>query len=307
MANEVQEIFELKKKLYLLMAWARQANLPRLTSERSVADVAHIAHGTLVTNLNTERMAVDNQAKLAKAFGFSLDWHEWRDTAATPSTKRADTADAFIARFRTHRAKPACLTIEPDVTTPQIDHQFADFKFLLPGSFEASPRTSRIPLALQVHFGRRGWSFFLEDKLDALTVGLKQVDLELFFDRKAAAIKLRPVHCRNEGEGNFKGKPEGLRSGWLFTVTRRGSRWLTGTIRRNDHCACVCSGFLPGDKIHAIMSATISDCVEKVSGETFDNISEGKRNFINHLLKLAALNGTRATLGTQVLTVVDQP
>jgi hypothetical protein len=50
----------------------------------------------------------------------------------------------------------------------------------------------------------------------------------------------------------------------------------------------------------------VNDCFVRVAGEPFEGASQAKIRFIEHLSKLAVLNGTEAVLVEQTLTVVDK-
>lgn len=77
-----------------------------------------------------------------------------------------------------------------------------------------------------------------------------------------------------------------------------------GRRQRNDGCDALCRSFQRGDKICARMTARVSDCV-RIVGDHFDGISKFKKAFLDHLEKLAVLNGTEAVLCEQTLTVVE--
>lgn len=312
MAREVNPVFELRPKLGGMMNWARQASRPELSSIRAIERKTGIPRTTLTNNIDDSTMSSANETTLGREFGFLPSWPEWRDPKGlTLGARRRDTANAFIKRFLAHKSEAECLTIEPELTADHVDPRFADFNFALTGSFELSPDNREIPLALSVFFERRGWSFSLEGTPDALTVGLKEVDLYLIPDRKnktrkTARIRTFPVSCRDDTEGNFEGTPEGLQPWWVFTVAKNNELWLAGRILRNDMQACGCSGFEPGDKIDALMTARVDTCFAKVTGETFETMSEEKKAFLRHLGKVSLLNGTEATLCKQVLVVVER-
>jgi hypothetical protein len=81
---------------------------------------------------------------------------------------------------------------------------------------------------------------------------------------------------------------------------------LAGTRRRNDGKDCLCRNFVAGDELRAVMTARVSDCFVSVSGQPFDDASEAKRRFIDHLAKLSALGGAEAILGEQAVKVVEK-
>jgi formylglycine-generating enzyme required for sulfatase activity len=99
----VQTIFELRLKMNGLMDWAKNAGRSDLSSLRALDEKAHVIHySTLQSNIHAERMSIGNQKALAKAFGFKVDWREWRDPDARRTTaahKRRDRAEAFLERF----------------------------------------------------------------------------------------------------------------------------------------------------------------------------------------------------------------
>lgn len=305
-----QYVFEAKSKFAGLIEWAKRTNVGKLTSERSVARTIKTSYGTLSSALKSGMLNIALQNAIAEAFGFSPDWPEWRDPKAhrlSPATQRRDTTPAFSSRFNAHKEKPECLTAISELTIANFDHRFADFDFGAIEPPDSTIGTNQIPLALSISFGRRGLSFFLEDSADTVTVGLKEVELQLFFDRKTARVQASSVSCRGQDDGNFAGNVEGLRPWWVFTVTKRNAPWLAGRFARNDVRACICSGFEHGDKLRAHMTVRVNTCVSELKGTTFEAMSEDKKKFMRHLFKLTALNGVEATLCTQVLTVVRQP
>ena len=99
----VQAIFELRLKISGLMDWAKNAGRSDLSSLRALDERANvIRYSTLQSNIHAERMSIGNQKALAKAFGFKVDWREWRDPEALGTTaahKRMDHAEAFLQRF----------------------------------------------------------------------------------------------------------------------------------------------------------------------------------------------------------------
>jgi len=99
----VQAIFELRLKISGLMDWAKNAGRYDLSSLRALDERANvIRYSTLQSNIHAERMSIGNQKALAKAFGFGVDWREWRDPDALRTTavhKRKDHAEAFLERF----------------------------------------------------------------------------------------------------------------------------------------------------------------------------------------------------------------
>lgn len=301
--DDVQPIFELRSKIVGLMKWAQAAGRTRLSTLRGLDEQAHvIRYSTLQSSMERESISFRNQKALAKAFGFSVNWREWRDpdTGVRPTgSERTDSAKAFLKRFEAQKLSGARLTIEAGTIRTNIDRRFADFSLGLPGSFE-SAENKGVPLLLALSFDRRGWPVFPD-----LTVGLKQVDLQLSYERSGASIDTVAITCDRSGEGNFEASAEGLSPWWIISVANGGSDCLSGRRRRNDGEDCICNGFRAGDQIRALMTARVSDCFVKVSGQPFEDSSEPKIQFIEHLLKLAALKGAEAILGEQVLTVIE--
>ena len=140
-------------------------------------------------------------------------------------------------------------------------------------------------------------------------MGLTGADLQLFHpDRKGARIIASEITCHgDDAEGNFQGKVEGLAPWWILNVAASESERLMGRRLRNDGKDCVCQGFRTGDEIRAVMTARVNDCFVIVAGETFQDLSQAKLRFIEHLIKLDVLKGTEAVLGEQVLKVVEKP
>jgi hypothetical protein len=302
--DHVQEVFELRSKIKGLTNWARSAGMTDQSTLRALDKKSHvICYSTLQSDMNADRMSVGHQAALAKAFGFRIDWREWRnpdDAGKEAADKRADTAKAFLERFTAHRSSRTRLTIEIGPTKAHVDRRFAEFAFALSGSFEPSIEADGIPLVLSLSFDRRGWPVFYD-----LTVGLKEVDVQLFHTRKPESIEAFALICNDKSEGNFQGNVDGHSPYWIINVAYGDDACLTGTRRRNEGQDCICHGFQVGDEILALMTARVSDCFVRVSGQPFDDASEAKKQFIEHLAKLAALKGAEAKLAEQVLTVVS--
>jgi hypothetical protein len=309
MARAIQPIFELGQKIRRLISWAiEETAAPR--SEHAIAKAIGAHWSTFKSNLTAEKMSVDNQKKLAAVFGFELDWPEWRDPSVARATlreHRRDTAEAFLQRFLQHKSKGTCLTIEAGLTAKHIDRRFADFSLGVAGSFTPSSDSDEIPLVLKLTFDQSGWPVLFEETNDVLTLGLTEVDLQLFSDRPTAKIVALPISCQSRTEGNFQGKISGFPSWWRITVAAGDIPTLVGRRIPNDGRDCTCQGFQVGDKIRAVMSARVDKCFVSLAGEPFEGISDARTRFIKHLVKLNALAGAEAVLGEQFLTVVEHP
>ena len=244
-----------------------------------------------------------SQEAVGQAFGFGVDWPEWRDSAAghnKPDGRRRDTAAAFIQHFLAQKSSGGRLTVDAGMTEVRVSRRFANFDLSLPGSFVPSSSQSGIPLVLSLSFDPKGWPALVE-----LTVWLSEVDLQLIPPRAGTSIGLSEVTCRDSSEGNFSAEVLGLPQYWRIRVADGGKK-LSGTRRRNDGGDCVCTGFRAGDQINAIMTARISDCFVTIDGVPLDDASEQKKRFVEHLSKLSALGGSaEATLAEQALTVVE--
>jgi hypothetical protein len=309
MAKDVQLLFELSKKLRRLQDWAAQSDICSLRSEHEISKSTDIPRSTLKSNLNQGRMSVANQQKLAELFGFSIDWPEWRDQDASrdaAASKRRDTAGAFNERFLRRKSQAARLTIEAGPTRKHIDRRFADFSLSVAGSFSPSPAIEQIPLMLSLSFDRRGWPVLFEETNDVITVGLTEVDLQLFADRSTARISALPIECHGTSEGNFEGRVDGFPHWWTIRMAEQGALSLAGSRLRNDGQDCICEGFQAGDTIRAVMTARVDKCFVRLTGEPFEHTSEARIRFIKHLTKLHVLNDAEAMLGEQLLTVIDK-
>jgi len=227
---------------------------------------------------------------------------------ATAADRRRDGAKAFLYRFIARRLSGMCLTIEAAPTTPRVDYRVADYSFAVAGSFEPSPQATGIPLVLSLSFDERGWSLVYD-----LTVRLTGVDLQFFPVRNGdpigdtgVSVKLSELTCRLDAEGNFRGMVRGLQERPWWIISNPDGGCISGMRRRNDGQDCICEGFRAGDEIRTKMTARVSDCFVSVSGQPFDDASEAKRKFIEHLSALEVLNGAEATLGEQILKVVEK-
>jgi len=311
----VQDIFELDLKINRLMAWAKNVGKKELGSRRALARTLVIPYSTLSSAMKSRRMSVGNQKALEVAFGFQVEWPEWRDSDAMRApNRRRDHAQAFIDKFLAFISRPPsgmCLTIEAAPTTPRVDYRVADHSFAVAGSFEPSPQTAGIPLVLSLSFDERGWSLGYD--LTVLTVGLREVDIQFFpirdggaMKEKNASIKLSELTCHIDAEGNFRGIVRGLQERPWWIISNPDGGCISGMRRRNDGQDCICEGFRADDEIRTKMTARVSDCFVSVSGQPFDDASEAKRKFIEHLSALEVLNGAEATLGEQILKVVEK-
>jgi hypothetical protein len=54
------------------------------------------------------------------------------------------------------------------------------------------------------------------------------------------------------------------------------------------------------------MKARVDHCVVDMDGSPFADESEAKQAFIDHLIRLTALQGAEAVLGTQILKVTEE-
>jgi hypothetical protein len=145
-----------------------------------------------------------------------------------------------------------------------------------------------------------------------LTVALREVDLQLFCTRDGAEFEILALTCNGEAEGNFHGDVKGTGKGtgkgnayWTIGVADPACNFIAGTRRRNDGQDCICKGFHDGDEIRALMTARKIQRFGTVAGKSLETCSPIKKRFIEHLTKLAVLNGAEATLAEQVLTVVQ--
>jgi hypothetical protein len=309
--DNVQDIFQLDLKINGLMEWAKTVGKKELGSRRALERAKVMPYSTLCSAMKSQRMSVSNQQKLATAFGFQIEWPEWRDPdamRATAADRRRDGAKAFLDRFIARPPSDTCLTIDAAPTTPRVDYRVADYSFAVAGSFEPSPQAAGIPLVLSLSFDERGWSLVYD-----LTVRLTGVDLQIFPTRNGdpirdtgVSVKLSELTCHIDAEGNFRGIVRGLQERPWWIISNPDGGCISGMRRRNDGRDCIVEGFRAGDEIRTKMTARVSDCFVSVSGQPFDDASEVKRKFIEHLSALEVLKGAEATLGEQILKVVEK-
>jgi hypothetical protein len=198
------------------------------------------------------------------------------------------------------------LTVEASPTCKHIDRRLADFSFAVSASHDAAKAENSIPLTLGLSFDRRGWQVLLQEMPGVLTVGIKQADLQLFYERQSAKIEVFPLAHAGGGDGNFRGDVDGL-SPWLVISIAAGDLpWLAGERPSNGGRDCICHGFHAGDIIRAVMTARASDCVVRIEGTVFDELSAAKILLIKHLAKLCILQNAEAMLCEQILTVVNR-
>jgi hypothetical protein len=301
----VQLVYQLREKILKLIEWAKN-NGSELNSMRAIERATGIDRTTLISNMESYRMSQANQKLLAKAYGFEVEWPEWRDPNETKRSGRRDTADAFFARFIAEKASSGPLTIETGPTLKHIDTRFANFRFTVPASFQPEKATDAVPMSVALSFDRRGWSVLLEEGRSILNIGLKQADLQLFHDRTSAKIEVCPLSHGNGMEGNFRGDVEGLSAWWVINVAAGDPLWLAGKRESSDSQDCLCHGFRVGDRIQAVMTARVSDCFVSVKGDLLEDLCEEKVLFIKQLVKLSVLKDAEAVLCEQTLTVVNK-
>jgi hypothetical protein len=294
-AVNVHSIAELASKINGLMKWARESGRDDLSTFRGLERRTGVPYSTLQSSLRNGRISSTNENVIAKAYGFRVEWHEWRDTA-----------EIFLEKFRTTRAERCSLTIEARQTTSYLDRQTADFAFGVAGSFDARSEESGIRLVISLSFDQRGWPVFHD-----LTVGLKEVDLQLFCNRDGTEFELLAITCNSESEGNFRSEVMGTGKGhayWTINVAEStNSNFLAGARRRNDGQDCICKGFTEGDEIRAVMTARKIQCFGTIAGKSLDTCSQIKKRFIDYLTKREVLKENEATLCEQILMVVEKP
>jgi hypothetical protein len=292
--DDVQTINGLRSKIDGLIGWAREVGRPKLTTIRGLAQECGIEYSTLYSSLGSNRISSVNQGLIAKAFGFQLEWPEWREEA-----------EVFLTKFRSVRLSGERLTVEARLTKTHLDRRMADFAFAVAGSIDEGSESKEICLVAFLSFDNRGWPVFPD-----LTVALKEVDIQLFGVRDGAEFEVFPLVCNGEPEGNFCSDVMGTGKGhayWTIKVADPTNKFISGVRRRNSGRDCVCKGFVVGDEIKALMSARKIECFGTVAGKSIENSTNIKKRFIEHLVKLSVLNGAEATLAEQTLTVVHKP
>ncbi|NEV77626.1 hypothetical protein DYI24_11290 [Rhodopseudomonas sp. BR0C11] len=302
MARDTTRIYELPEKIRKLTDWAGNCGITELASINSLARKIDVPESTLKHAISN-RISFELQRRISEAFGFSIEWTEWLDRQAG-SVARRDSAESFFDRFQKWKSAHAKITIVSDGTTTKIDRRFADFSFAVPGSFDPIDDEAEIPLILSIAFDRRGYPVWVEEASETLIVGLREVDLEISHDQAQRKIEAKDIECEGGADGNFSAFLEGLEPPWWIVSTT--DQRLMGRRLPNDGCDCVCRGFGIGDKLTATMKARVDSCVVGMQGNLFKGESEAKKAFIDHLVRLTALQGAEAILGTQILEVVPK-
>jgi hypothetical protein len=306
--DDVQSIFELESRITGLLSWAREVGKSELDSLRALDRAKLAPYSTLQSAMKSGRISVRDQRALADAYGFRLDWAEWRDrraTRLTPSDQRVDSAKSFLEKFVAHKSSGTCLAIEADLTDGHIDRRFADFSFAVSGSFEPSRGGEGIPLVLSLSFDGRPWPVSLD-----CTIGLMGVDLQLIHEHKGASIDIFPITCDSDAEGNFDarvGSP--IHPYWIIKVAHGDDACVSGWRRRNDGQDCVCRRFSAGTTIEARMTARVRDDFDvRLEGKQWEGISDTKARLAEHLITRGFLkpDDWEVTLGVQILKVIEQ-
>jgi hypothetical protein len=158
---------------------------------------------------------------------------------------------------------------------------------------------------LSAAFDRRGWEIPFDGVSDAIKVGLKEVDIQIVYERPTGFIEARPISCLSEEEGNFVGELPGLGAWWVVKVANSGSR-LMGKRLPNDSEDAICKGFVVNDELAAVMTARVSDCFVSLNDQPFEHLSDAKTLFVQHLAKLEALQEPEVILAEQLLKVVER-
>ena len=73
-----------------------------MCSLRALEKSEVIAYSTLQSAMKAQRMSVGDQKALAAAYGFDIEWREWRDPdprRAAALHERRDRAEAFLEKF----------------------------------------------------------------------------------------------------------------------------------------------------------------------------------------------------------------
>ncbi len=302
MANPA--VFQLREKVQGLNKFAEENKEP-WKALNSLARAMRIPETTLKTNLKSGGMSEDNQRELAKLCGFSTDWPEWRDPNAsrrTPPHQRRDTAEAFVARFKARKSEGTSLTIERG-PAKYLDRRLAQFEFAQSASFEPLSQATGIPMVIFLWFSDRGKAVSHD-----LTVGLKEVELQLLNTPSPESVEAFPLACLSGDAANYHGTVHGLSPYWIINVVEGKEGCLAGLRRPNNGQDCIFRGLQAGDEIMAQMTARVSDCFVSLTGQRFDKESDAKKQFIEHLVKLKALQseGGEAVLGVQTLNVIKE-
>jgi hypothetical protein len=98
----VQEVFQLDLKINGLVAWGKRNGDSRLCSLRALEKSGVIAYSTLQSAMKAERISVGDQKAIAAAYGFDIEWREWRDPEprrAAAIHERRDGAEAFLKKL----------------------------------------------------------------------------------------------------------------------------------------------------------------------------------------------------------------
>jgi hypothetical protein len=112
-----------------------------------------VGGSTLQSAMKAERISVGDQKAIAAAYGFDIEWREWRDPdprRATAIHERRDGAEAFLKKFYACPPSGMCLTVDVRSTTTRVDYRVADYSFALAGSFEPLMQAGEIPLVLSL-------------------------------------------------------------------------------------------------------------------------------------------------------------
>jgi hypothetical protein len=98
----VQDVFQLDLKINGLVAWGKRNGDSKLCSLRALEKSEVIAYSTLQSAMKAQRMSVGDQKTLAAAYGFDIEWREWRDPEprrAAAIHERRDGAEAFLKKL----------------------------------------------------------------------------------------------------------------------------------------------------------------------------------------------------------------
>jgi hypothetical protein len=110
----VQDVFQLDLKINGLVAWAKRNGDSKLCTHRAREKSEVIANSTMDSAMKGQRWSVGDQKALAAAYGFDIEWREWRDPdpkRVTGGHQRRDRAEAFLEKFYARPPSGVFLTV----------------------------------------------------------------------------------------------------------------------------------------------------------------------------------------------------
>ncbi len=292
-----EPIFELAEKFqFLKESPIARACCGHAATENAFCKKLVIPRNTIRGSLELSRLSVAHQLKLANKCGFSLDWPEWNDRAATGSTKRenrCDTCEKFINRYiaehpseqksesRPPLAEPVLLKEDLRADTNSIQTELASLS-LWTGQSEPSPGEAKLGFNMNCY----------EVVTDGLTTGVKRGVLTFRCgDGHTTEVKDRTGYPGGIAFNDAKFTPLSVNKNepsWLVTATGAAAIGLIGDAPQ-DFIRIM--NLMPGESVSADFIACVRDIATTFVLPDGQNQSAAKQKIKKRLRELKLSGG----------------